>query len=76
MTCWEGHFILWLCGRTVARATQSHQFDSHLFSLLDLQLREEVDEPLEGPLVAVDPEEVDLYGDKAKLWFSMISVVR
>jgi hypothetical protein len=31
-----------------------------LFSLLDLELRQEVDEPLEGSLVAVDPEEVDL----------------
>lgn len=30
------------------------------FCLLDLQLREEVDEPLEAPLVAVDPEEVHL----------------
>ena len=39
-------------------------FESHLLGLLDLQLREEVDEPLEGPLVAVDPEEVNLFGDK------------
>ena len=31
-----------------------------LLGLLDLQLGEEVDEPLEGPLVPVDPEEVDL----------------
>ena len=39
-------------------------FDSHLLGLFDLQLREEVDEPLEGPLVAIDPEEVNLLGDK------------
>ena len=38
--------------------------DSHLLGLFDLQLREEVDEPLEGPLVAIDPEEVNLLGDK------------
>ena len=31
-----------------------------LLCLLDLELREELDEPLEALLVAVDPEEVDL----------------
>lgn len=31
-----------------------------LLRLFDLQLRQEVDKPLEGPLVPVDPEEVDL----------------
>ena len=31
-----------------------------LLGLLDLQRGEEVDEPLEALLVAVDPEEVDL----------------
>ena len=31
-----------------------------LLSLLNLQLRQQVDKPLEGPLVSVDPEEVDL----------------
>ena len=43
---------------------QNHGFGSHLLGLFDLQLREEVDEPLEGPLIPVDPEEVNLFGDK------------
>ena len=29
-----------------------------LLGLLDLELREQIDEPLEAPLVAVDPEKV------------------
>ena len=33
---------------------------AHLARLLDLQLRQQVDEPLERALVAVDPKEVDL----------------
>ena len=31
-----------------------------MFCLFDLQLRQEIDEPLERALITIDPEEVDL----------------
>ena len=41
--------------------------DASLLGLLDLQLRQQVDEPLERALIAVDPEKVHLCGQMITL---------
>ncbi len=54
------HVCLLQRGRDVHVHVEEPLHGASLLSLLDLQLGQQVDEPLEGALVAVDPEEVDL----------------